>query len=81
MYQTNITPLGNVAKKLDDVAAWVELTNGTERKKTRMKMEIELPKDGLPSDRHVDSLKYGIPKKSDWILLNGGVWEDIDQDY
>ena len=46
-----------------------------------MKMEIELPKDGLPSDRQVDSLRYGIPKKGDWILRAGDVWEQVVLSY
>ncbi len=46
-----------------------------------MKMEIELPRAGLPSGREVVALRYGIPKKGDWSLQNSGKWALADSDY
>ena len=44
---------------------------------TKMKFEVELSQDGLPSGREVIGVTFRIPKKGEFFLGDDSVWRQI----
>lgn len=40
-----------------------------------MEFEIELPRDGLPTDREITGIRWAVPKQGDYILTDSGTWK------